>query len=73
MKEVVISDDKNAIIDKAEIAKKVTKLEGYINRVNNRIQQVNKEIAGLLDQSEKAKVEAGLKYFHLNSAVSKSI
>ncbi|MFA5880314.1 MAG: hypothetical protein WC860_09145 [Candidatus Margulisiibacteriota bacterium] len=73
MKEVIISDDKNTIIDKKEIETKIQKLMGYQKKVEQRLAQLSREFERICHQGNEEQLEQGLNYYHLVSNISKQI
>jgi len=73
-KEYVITDNKDSVIERVDIAKKINKIELYIKKTKSRIQELDKKLEKIhLAGANKSEIKQGLELYHLNENISKEV
>ena len=73
-REFVISDDEESIITREEIQKKIKKISLYLNKVDSRLAQIEKELEKIhLGGADTKLTELGLEAYNLKDNISKEI
>ena len=73
-KEFVITDNDDEVIKRAEVLKKVRKIEGYIFKAEKRFEQLMNQRTKIQEKGlDKEELKQGLKYYSLTEKISKEI
>jgi hypothetical protein len=73
-KEYIISDDESNTINRKDVKQKVTKLDGYLKKVDSRLAQLEKQLQGIyVEAKSKELVDKGLQIYGLTDKYSKEV
>lgn len=71
MKEFLIADDNSAVFERQDIQNKVKKLDNYIRKTNNRLQELDKKLIKIhAPGASQDQLKKGMAYYQLNDNIS---